>query len=192
MPNTQPRRWRAQAMPHPDSTTSVPPLRTADGPEHAPARNFPGFQGFRGLPADCTPTPDQYFDQVVGRYHPCVERVIAILIRATLGREDPDTGERRLEAALPLSAFVRPELSRSSARKGLAGAIEAGVVVETLAATNREAARYALRWEDAEAQAQAIARQRGDSSGDRRPGAAAMEPKWKARRRGGDDPGALT
>lgn len=142
----------------------------------------PKFNGFRSLTANFTTVPNQYFDRVVGHYHPCVERVVAILIRATLGWEDPDTGERRLEAELALSDFVRPELSESSARRGIAGAIEAGFVMQTLEATTREPARYALRWEDAAAQRAAITRQRKAHGRTRRRGGKVLEPAWKRRR----------
>lgn len=136
------------------------------------------FKGFRSLKANFTTTPNQYFDKVVGHYHPCVERVVAILIRSTLGWEDPDTGERRLEAELALSDFVRPELSRNSARTGIAGAIDAGFIVETMPATNHAPARYALRWEDAAAQKQAIVRQRKAHGSSRRKGMPVDRPKW--------------
>ncbi len=139
------------------------------------------FPGFKSLTANFTTVPNQYFDRIVGHYHPCVERVVAILIRSTLGWEDPDTGERRLEAELPLSAFVRPELSQSSARRGLAGAIEAGFLVCTMEATTREPARYALRWADAEAQKSAIVRQRKAHGQTRRRGGKVAEPAWKRR-----------
>ena len=119
--------------------------------------NFPGFTP---LKANYTQTPNQFFDKVVGHYHPCVVSVVAILIRSTLGWEDPDTGERLIEADLPLSAFVRPELSEQSARRGIAGAIEAGFIVQTQEAGPRRPARYALRWDDADAQKRAIAKQR--------------------------------
>lgn len=137
------------------------------------------FKGFRSLRANFTSTPNQYFDRVLGHYHPCVERVVGVLIRATLGWEDPDTGERRLEAEMPLSAFIRPEFSESSVRRGLAGAIEAGFVVQTMEATTREPARYALRWEDAQAQKDAISRQRRANGGRRRRGGKVMPPAWK-------------
>lgn len=142
------------------------------------------FPGFKPLSANFTTTPNQFFDSVVGHYHPCVVTVIAILIRSTLGWADPDTGERRLEAELPLPAFVRPELSESSARKGIAGAIEAGFIIQTQAATNKQAARYALKWQDAEAQKQAIGKQRRAHKTTRRKGVAVMEPKWGKRMRG--------
>jgi len=136
------------------------------------------FKGFRSLKANFTATPNQYFDKVVGHCHPCVERVVAILIRSTLGWEDPDTGERRLEAELALSDFVRPELSRNSARTGIAGAIEMGFLIETMPATNHAPARYALRWEDAPAQTQAIGRQRKAHGSSRRKGLPVDRPKW--------------
>ena len=140
------------------------------------------FTGFKSLRANFTAVPNQFFDRVVGHYHPCVERVIAILIRSTLGWEDPDTGERRLEAELALSDFVRPQLCESSARKGIAGAIEAGFITQTMAATTRQPARYALRWEDAKAQAQALTRQRRAHQTAKRTGKEVMEPKWKKSR----------
>ncbi len=139
------------------------------------------FAGFRSLKANFTTTPNQYFDRVVGHYHPCVERVVAILVRSTLGWEDPDTGERRLEAELALKDFIRPELSESSARTGIAGAIEAGFIIQTMPATNKQPARYALRWVDATAQKEAITRQRKAHGITRRHGAPVMDPKWKSR-----------
>jgi len=118
------------------------------------------FIGFKALSANFTPTPNQFFDKIVGHYQPCVVSVVAILIRSTLGWEDADTGERRVEAELPMTAFIRPELSEQSVRRGLTGAIEAGFIVRTISATPREPARYALRWSDAAAQERAILRQR--------------------------------
>ena len=118
------------------------------------------FGGFKSLSANFTPTPNQFFDEVVG-FYPCrVVAIVGILIRGTLGWEDPDTGDRRVEAELPLSAFLRPDLSESSARRGLAEAIAAGLIVRTAAANSREGARYALRWADGEAQARAIEKAR--------------------------------
>ena len=139
------------------------------------------FAGFRSLKANFTPTPNQYFDKVVGHYHPCVERVVALLIRSTLGWEDPDTGERRLEAELALKDFICPEMSESSARKGIAGAIEAGFIVQTLAATNKQAACYALRWENLDAQKAAIGRQRKAHGSSKRRGVPVDDPAWKKR-----------
>lgn len=126
------------------------------------------FAGFRSLSANFTPTPNQFFDQVVGHYPLRVVSVVAILVRSTLGWQDEITGEKRIEAELPLSAFVRPELSENSARQGLREAIAAGFVVETAKHTNRDGARYALRWSDGAAQREAIERQRR-SVGDQRP-----------------------
>ena len=142
---------------------------------------MPPFVGFKSLTANFTTVPNQYFDHIVGHYHPCVERVVAILIRSTLGWADPDTGERRLEAALALKDFVRPELSECSARRGIAGAIEAGFVIETEPATTRQSARYALRWADAAAQKAAIVRQRKSHGNPRRRGGKVAEPAWKKR-----------
>lgn len=125
------------------------------------------FPGFRSLSANFTPTPNQFFDQVLGHYPLRVVTVVGILIRSTLGWSDEVTGERRIEAELPLSAFIRPELSENSARQGLREAIAAGLVVETARHTNRDGTRYALRWADPDAQRQAIERQRR-ADGDRR------------------------
>lgn len=118
------------------------------------------FGGFKSLSANFTLTPNQFFDRIVGHYQPCVVSVVAILIRSTLGWEDPDTGDRRVEAELPMTAFIRPELSENSVRRGLAGAVEAGFVVQTVPSGPRQTARYALRWEDADAQERAIRKQR--------------------------------
>lgn len=118
------------------------------------------FGGFKSLSANFTATPNQFFDHIVGHYPSCVVTVVAILIRSTLGWEDPVTGDRRVEAELPLSAFLRPELCESSARKGLAQALSAGFIVQTARASNRDGSRYALRWEDAAAQQKAIERSR--------------------------------
>lgn len=137
------------------------------------------FPGFRALSANFTATPNQFFDRVVGHYHPCVVTVVAVLIRSTLGWADPDTGERRQEAELALSAFVRPELSESSARKGLAQAIEAGFIVCTMEPTNKQPARYALRWEDPAQQRRAIAQQRRAHGPVRRRGVPVQAPKWR-------------
>ncbi|MES2460877.1 MAG: hypothetical protein V4671_09850 [Armatimonadota bacterium] len=126
------------------------------------------FAGFRSLSANFTPTPNQFFDQVVGHYPLRVVSVVAILIRSTLGWQDEVTGEKRIEAELPLSAFIRPELSENSVRQGLREAMAAGFVVETAKHTNRDGARYALRWSDAAAQREAIERHRR-AVGDRRP-----------------------
>lgn len=118
------------------------------------------FNGFRSLSANFTPTPNQFFDEVLGHYPYCVVAVVGILIRSTLGWEDPDTGERRIETELPLSAFIRPELSESSARRGLSEAMTAKLIVRTASSSSREGARYALRWTDDEAQQRAINRAR--------------------------------
>ena len=113
--------------------------------------NIVSFDGFKSLSANFTPTPNQFFDHVIGHYPSCVVTIVAILVRSTLGWEDPVTGDRRVEAELPLSAFLRPELCESSARKGLAQALSAGFIVQTARANNRDGSRYALRWEDSAA-----------------------------------------
>ena len=97
---------------------------------------------------------------MIGHFPYCVVSVVGILIRSTLGWDDPDTGERRIEAELPLSAFLRPEISKSSARRGLTEGMAAGLLVRTASANSREGARYALRWADGAAQARAIERAR--------------------------------
>ena len=118
------------------------------------------FGGFKAISANFTPAPNQFFDEVLGHYPSRVVTVVGILIRSTLGWEDPDTGDRRIEAELPLMSFIRPDLCESSARKGLAEAIEAGLIVRTAAANNRDGARYALRWSDGAALERAIAKTR--------------------------------
>lgn len=118
------------------------------------------FNGFRSLSANFTPTPNQFFDEVLGHYPSRVVTVVGILIRSTLGWEDPDTGERRVEAELPLSSFIRPDLCENSARNGLAEAIAAGLIVRTVAANSREGARYALRWADGAALERALEKSR--------------------------------
>lgn len=139
------------------------------------------FPGFKPLSANFTQCPNQFFDRVVGHYQSCVVTVVAILIRSTLGWEDPDTGERRVEAELSLSAFVRPELSETSARKGIAGAIEAGFIVQTAKPTNKQAARYALRWDDAEQQSRAIEKQRKTHGPLVRRGVKTAPHKWEGK-----------
>lgn len=118
------------------------------------------FAGFRPLQANFTPTPNQFFDDILGHYPSRVVTVVGILIRSTVGWRDDVTGDRRVEVELPLSAFIRPELCEASARRGLAEAIAAGFIVRTAPATAKESARYALRWADGEAQRQAIERER--------------------------------
>jgi len=127
------------------------------------AQQFMGgvmFNGFRSLSANFTPTPNQFFDEVLGHYPSRVVTVVGILVRSTLGWQDPDTGERRIEAELPLSSFIRPDLCENSARKGLAEAIAAGLIVRTVAANSREGARYALRWADGAALERALEKSR--------------------------------
>ena len=118
------------------------------------------FGGFKAISANFTPAPNQFFDEVLGHY-PCrVVTVVGILIRSTLGWEDPDTGDRRIEAELPLSSFIRPDLCENSARRGLAEAIAAGLIVRTVSASSREGARYALRWADGAALERALEKSR--------------------------------
>lgn len=137
------------------------------------------FPGFKPLTANFTNCPNQFFDRIVGHYQPCVVSVVAILIRSTLGWEDPDTQERRVEAELPLSRFIRPELSETSVRKGLAGAIDAGFIVQTEKPTNKQGARYALRWEDADQQSRAIQKQRNAHGPMLRRGVKTAPHKWE-------------
>jgi hypothetical protein len=125
------------------------------------------FSGFHPLEANFTAVPNQFFDEVIGHYPYRVVAVVGILIRATLGWKDQLTGERRVEAELPLSAFVRTELSLNSARQGIRDAIDAGFIVETSDATNRYGSRYALRWADTTAQSKAITRARKANDEDR-------------------------
>ena len=118
------------------------------------------FGGFKTISANFTPAPNQFFDEVLGHY-PCrVVTVVGILIRSTLGWEDPDTGDRRIEAELPLSSFIRSDLCENSARRGLAEAIVAGLIVRTVSASSREGARYALRWADGAALERALEKSR--------------------------------
>lgn len=126
------------------------------------------FAGFRRLDANFTTTPNQFFDEVLGRYPLRVVTVVGILIRETLGWKDRITGEKRVEVELTLPQFVRPELSLNSARQGLCEAIIAGFVVRTADHTNRDGGRYALRWFDTDAQREAIERHRR-AVGDTRP-----------------------
>lgn len=118
------------------------------------------FPGFAPMAANFTPTPNAFFDKIVGHYPLCVVTVVAILIRETNGWTDSETGEKRAEAELPISKFIRPDFSKNSAREGLKKAIAAGFVVETASHTNRDGSRYALRWADDNALRTIIQRQR--------------------------------
>lgn len=120
----------------------------------------PQFSGFKHLEANYTRTPNQFFDKIVGRYEYCVVAVVAILIRSTEGWREDGTGERKVEAELPMTRFVRSNLSITSVRKGLRAAIAAGFIVETQPYTKHSAARYALRWEDEKALDLAVRKQR--------------------------------
>jgi len=59
-----------------------------------------------------------------------------------------------------MSAFSQRGLSRNSVRKGLDLALQRGYIVKTAEETSRTPARYALRWEDSEGQAEAVRRER--------------------------------
>ena len=112
--------------------------------------------GFPPIESNYTMCPNMFFDRVVGFYEPCVVNVVAILIRETLGWLNQHTGTRKVEAELPLSAFVKHGMSQESARKGLKLAAEAGLILKTEQASPKDPARYALRWEDPKTQQQAI------------------------------------
>ena len=112
--------------------------------------------GFPPIESNYTMCPNMFFDRVVGYYEPCVVNVVAILIRETLGWLNQHTGARKIEAELPLSAFVRHGMSQESARKGLRLAAAAGLILKTEQASPKDPARYALRWEDPKTQQQAI------------------------------------
>ena len=120
------------------------------------------FHGFQRLEANFTPTPNQFFDEIIrGDYPKCVIVIVAVLIRETLGWQDSVTGERRIEAELALSQITeKSALSINSARQGIREAIAAGFVIETASHDNRHGARYALRWADTERQKEAITRTR--------------------------------
>ena len=120
------------------------------------------FHGFQRLEANFTPTPNQFFDEIIrGDYPKCVIVIVAVLIRETLGWQDSVTGERRIEAELALSQITeKSALSINSARQGIREAIAAGFVIETASHDNRHGARYALRWADPERQKEAITRTR--------------------------------
>lgn len=117
------------------------------------------FAGFAPLTGNFTLTPNQFFDQILYE-EDCVVKVVGLLIRETLGWEDPRTKARRVEASLPMSAFTQRGLSRNSVRKGLDLALQRGYIVKTAEETSRTPARYALRWEDQEGQAEAVRRER--------------------------------
>ena len=117
------------------------------------------FAGFAPLTGNFTLTPNQFFDQILYE-EDCVVKVVGLLIRETLGWEDPRTKARRVEASLPMSAFSQRGLSRNSVRKGLDLALQRGYIVKTAEETSRTPARYALRWEDGEGQAEAVRRER--------------------------------
>jgi hypothetical protein len=140
------------------------------------------FPGFEPPEANFTPVPNAFFDCVLGHYPLRVVTVVGILIRSTLGWQDKVTGEKRLERELPLRAFVRPELSENSARQGLREAIAAGLVIETAPHTNRDGARYALRWADENMLLDRIARQRR-AAGDGRAFGDPAEARERAARR---------
>jgi hypothetical protein len=117
------------------------------------------FAGFPALDANFTPTPNLYFD-VVLREEDCVSKVVGFLIRDTLGWQDRVTRNRRVEAGLSLGEFMERGMARNSARKGIDLAVRRGYIVKTADETPRTPARYALRWEDGEAQTEAIRRER--------------------------------
>ncbi len=117
------------------------------------------FAGFAPLTGNFTLTPNQFFDQILYE-EDCVVKVVGLLIRETLGWEDPRTKSRRVEASLPMSAFAQRGLSRNSVRKGLDLALQRGYIVKTAEETSRTSARYALRWEDEAGQAEAVRRER--------------------------------
>ncbi len=117
------------------------------------------FAGFAPLTGNFTLTPNQFFDQILYE-EDCVVKVVGLLIRETLGWEDPRTKARRVEASLPMSAFSQRGLSRNSVRKGLDLALQRGYIVKTAEETSRTSARYALRWEDQAGQAEAVRRER--------------------------------
>lgn len=117
------------------------------------------FAGFAPLTGNFTLTPNQFFDQILYE-EDCVVKVVGLLIRETLGWEDPRTKARRVEASLPMSAFAQRGLSRNSVRKGLDLALQRGYIVKTAEETSRTSARYALRWEDEAGQAEAVRRER--------------------------------
>ena len=117
------------------------------------------FAGFAPLTGNFTLTPNQFFDQILYE-EDCVVKVVGMLVRETLGWEDPRTKARRVEASLPMSAFTQRGLSRNSVRKGLDLALQRGYIVKTAEETSRTSARYALRWEDQEGQAEAVRRER--------------------------------
>lgn len=119
------------------------------------------FGGFPSLEANFTPVPNIFFDFVVPNFPECVIKVVAVIIRATLGWNDPVTGERRIEAELSLSDIQRRgQMSRSAARDGVRKALESGLITETAGAYATAGSRYALRWADEERQRITIERHR--------------------------------
>lgn len=160
------------------STATASKMQPSDA---TTASNSSPATGFHDPHSRYTITPNQFFDEVMRQGHPpCVQIIVSILMRATQGWINPHTQDRCAEVAMSLRDFARLGLCVSSARKGLALAIQAGYVVQTREATNKVAARYALCWQNRQAQVEAIARQREAGQDPQKPsGVAVMEPLWK-------------
>ena len=138
------------------------------------------FEGFENFKSNFTPVPNEFFAKVAFQYPSCVVEVVMVLIRETLGWEDIYTGGRKVEAEIPRSRFMRYGLSEQSTRRGINGAIEAGLIRETMPATNAEPARYALRWKSDDVQNKAIEKQRrGEGESERRGIELPNKPRWK-------------
>ncbi|HEX2911243.1 MAG TPA: hypothetical protein VH186_10575 [Chloroflexia bacterium] len=122
-------------------------------------KSIPEFHGFRqqaGGTFAFTMVPNQFLDEIVPFEKPCVVKVVALIIRRTIGWVD-ERGQRRQQEQVAYSEFAREmNMSTQAVADGLKIALEKGYIVRVkpgrmLAHGNApgEGAWYSLSWSSA-------------------------------------------
>lgn len=114
----------------------------------------PAFPGFDFLTANFTYTPNQFFDVCLPHYSRGVVRLVAYMIRQTLGYCDPSGAPQRSRIQVSWSDIEREAgLSRRAIPEALAEAIKGDFIVclspgvRDQKGVRAQSAAYALKWD---------------------------------------------
>lgn len=114
----------------------------------------PAFPGFEFLSANFTYTPNQFFDVCLPHYSRGVVRLVAYMIRQTLGYCDPSGAPQRTRLQVSWSDIEREAgLSRRAIPEALAEAIKGDFIiclspgVRDMKGARAQSAVYALKWD---------------------------------------------
>ena len=114
----------------------------------------PAFPGFDFLSANFTYTPNQFFDVCLPHYSRGVVRLVAYMIRQTLGYCDPSGAPQRTRLQVSWSDIEREAgLSRRAIPEALAEAIKGDFIVclspgvRDMKGARAQSAVYSLKWD---------------------------------------------